>query len=339
MLIQELTLWTDKLKEGYALGLQFYKSEKQKLPQVIKKIAFVGMGGSGIVGRLLKTFLDQQSSCPVIIVDGCLIPQSIDQDTLVIVMSYSGNTWETLMSVEQLQKRIIPFIALSHGGKLREKAFLHDFAYAQLPSSLTPRSSLGHALGFTWALFEQLGIMQGKRAFELSSKATDYLITTYQEESYFEPFVYSVDNKPFFHIWGISGFTDAVAYRAQTQFNENSKVHCVASSFPELCHNLLVGFSKPEENQLIVVFAINGMHEALTKALGVTMGLLEERGVSLYKPAILGDTLEEQLLAVILWADFASYYLARARGVDAMPVHIIDELKERHKQQNIGNQG
>lgn len=337
MMLQEIGLWTQKLQQGYSVAKEFCKQQKTFLAQDIKKIAFVGMGGSGIAGRIIQTLLSRQCGLPVIIVDSCQVPLTIDKETLTIVMSYSGNTWETLMAFEQLVIQDSPIIAMSHGGLLRDRALALGLPFVQAPTSLTPRSSLGSSLGFLCGLFDYMKLMKGEQTFELFCRIADKLVDRYSIESSIEPFIYAVDARDSFYLWGISGYTDAVAYRAQTQFNENSKIPVICNYFPELCHNFLVGFSSVMNRPLIITFTVNEVHETLKKALDVTTGLLEERGVSLYKPPLLGDTFEEQLLALIIWADYASYYLARIRGIDAQPVLIIDELKKRHQQNNIGN--
>jgi len=93
MVLKDVSLWSEKLKEGLELSLEFYAKEKARLPRHVKKIAFIGMGGSGIAGRILKTFLDRKAGVTTIIVDSPEIPAHLDSDTLAIVVSYSGNTW------------------------------------------------------------------------------------------------------------------------------------------------------------------------------------------------------------------------------------------------------
>lgn len=336
MMLNELTLWAEKLRIGFSLGQECYKENKVRLPAKITKLFFVGMGGSGIAGKIIKTIFDQQAKIPLFIIDSPVLPAYIDQESLVIVASYSGNTWETVIAFEQLRAKNIPLIILSHGGILRKKATIYGLPFVELPSSLTPRSSLGNTLGFLCGLLEPLGIIAGKRLCDLFCRACDILLAHYVQEQQFEHFLLAATNRSFFYIWGVSNSTDAVAYRAQTQFNENSKIPVVSSVFPELCHNLLVGFTQCESNPLLLVLTLPSTDHLLTKALDITMNLVKERGATLYKPMFLGNTFEEQLLAVILWADFASYFLAKARHIDAQPVHIIDILKERQKQHNIG---
>ena len=63
--------------------------------------------------------------------------------------------------------------------------------------------------------------------------------------------------------------------------------------------------------------------------------ILSQRGVRLYKIPVLGDTFEHQLFDIIFWADFASYFLGLAKGVDVVSVEIIEQLKQAHRQKGI----
>jgi hypothetical protein len=73
----------------------------------------------------------------------------------------------------------------------------------------------------------------------------------------------------------------------------------------------------------------------LNFAIDATSELFREKGVILYKPPILGDTWEGQLFHIILWSDFASYFLGIKRGVEIAPVNIISELKAKQQEKGI----
>ncbi|MCK4651191.1 SIS domain-containing protein [Candidatus Babeliales bacterium] len=334
-MLQDLILWPKKLKDGFDLAHNFYFQHSSKLPKTVNKIAFFGKGGSGIAGRIVKTFLDKKSKIPSFVIDSQQIPQFIDTNTLAIVISYSGNTWETVDALEQLTERFIPTIVMAHGGKAAEIAESKNFPFILLPESIQPRAALGYFLGIILSLFELMGIMPTKDLLQTFYKQSDLYIPKLKEESYFSDFFSLLGDSEFFHIWGISGDSDAFAYRAQTQFNENSKVRAVSSVFPECCHNLLVGFTDCKEKPLVMMFYSDFLSSYMSIAIGATSELLKEQGVMLYKPPVLGDNWEGQLFNMILWADFASYFLGKKRGVEVVPVKLIDKLKAKHKEKGI----
>jgi glucose/mannose-6-phosphate isomerase len=334
-MFNELMLWTKKLNDGYELAADFHKLYVNVLPRAPKKIVFVGMGGSGIAGRIFKTFFDQRSEIPVHVVAGPTMPSYVDSQTLAIVISYSGNTWETLDVLKQLSDRHVPLFVLAHGGRAAEIAQLRNIPFTLIPESSTPRSALGIILGFLCCLFEEMNLLPGKQIFDAFYKHASTYLSKFSNESFFEDFINKAKGYDSFHIWGIEGYTDAVAYRSQTQFNENSKVAAVFGSFPEVCHNLIVGFTQFAQKPLVMLCETSFLPAHLDIALDAASELLYEKGVVLYKSPILGDTFEEQLFNIILWSDFASCYLAQERGVQARPNLFIDELKEKQKQKGI----
>jgi len=335
MVLKDVSLWSEKLKEGLELSLEFYAKEKARLPRHVKKIAFIGMGGSGIAGRILKTFLDRKAGVTTIIVDSPEIPAHLDSDTLAIVVSYSGNTWETLNALNALIEKFIPTIVISHNGKASELAAAKNIPLGIIPESATPRSALGHFLGFLGGLLDCIGVLEGKKLVESFIKHSDKYISKYADPAFFKDFLYEANGCDFFHVWGVSGDSAAFAYRAQTQFNENSKIQAVSSVIPELAHNLIVGFSKYQNKPLVVLYYTEFLSANLSAAVHTVCGILKEKGVLLYKPPIFGDNFEEQLFNMILWSDFASCYLGKAREVDVDSVKIIDELKDRFKRNSL----
>jgi glucose/mannose-6-phosphate isomerase len=329
-MLEEVTLWPKKLKDGLDIAHNFHYENSEKIPRNIDKIVFIGMGGSGIAGRVVKTFLDKKCKIPSFIVDSSELPAFVDTNSLAVVVSYSGNTWETVSVLEQLVEKHVPTIALSHGGKVAEIAESKNVPFVLLPESKMPRSALGNFLGFMLGLFDLMSLVDGKKILSEFDKQLSLYMPKFEEDTgYFNDFLDRVNGCEDFQIWGISGDSAAFAYRAQTQFNENSKVHPVTAYFPELNHNLLNGFVKCKTYPLVLFLATEFLPTRLCESADVVCKLLAERGVVLYKPPILGDTWEGQLFHIILWSDFASYYLGKARGVDVERVEIIEELKKR----------
>lgn len=335
MIFRDLSSWPEKLKEGLLLSAQFHTTFKHDFPITLKKYSFFGMGGSGIAGRIVKTFLDQKKDLTSFVIDSSDVPHFVDEETLAIVTSYSGNTWETLEALNQLVTRKIPTIIITHGGRALEYAQASKIPYILLPEALSPRGALGYFLGFLLGLFDLLNQYHGKALVEAFYKHAERYVPVFMNQTYFEEFCCIASGYDFFHVWGVSGESAAFAYRAQTQFNENSKVQAVYAAFPELCHNLIIGFTHIKQPPLALLFHTEFLPQHIKIALEATSELLQEKGVNLYKPPILGDTLEEQLFNIILWSDFASSYLGQKRGVEIIPVRLIDELKVKHKQKGI----
>ena len=95
-------------------------SKGMLLPKTIKSVIACGMGGSAIAGDILCAYM-KNSSLPVTVVRDYQLPPWIDEETLVIGMSYSGNTEETLSCVDQALSHHSVVLGITSGGKLKEK--------------------------------------------------------------------------------------------------------------------------------------------------------------------------------------------------------------------------
>jgi len=333
MMLQELNLWGEKVRDGVALAQDFYQDFGSRLAKHPKKILFVGMGGSGIAGRIMKVFFDNKTDMRTEVITTPVLPAYVSTDSLAFVISYSGNTWETISVLESLTQKHVPTVVLAHGGKAISIAQNNNMPYVILPESLTPRSSLGTFLGFLAQLSSQMGFIDGEKMVAELLKTIDIYVPLFTETGYFAQFIDMVNDYDLVHVWGISGDSSAVAYRAATQFNENAKLSAVYSEYPELAHNLLVGITgKTQQKPIVILFQTDFLPGNTLSALNGMCDILKKNKVILYKPPVLGDTFYSQLFSMILWGDFASYYLGKERGVDIEAVAVIEELKKKQKE-------
>ena len=335
MVLEDLQKWQDKLTTGTELALKFHREQGKRLPENPKKIAYFGMGGSGIAGKILKTYFGMQEGIDAEVYHSPTVPPSINNECLAFVTTYSGNTWETVVALKELIARGVPTLVVTHGGRALQLAKEYDLMCVEMPEAVSPRGALGYFLGFFLTLLDEMKLIDGKSKISQYVQHCEDQIATFIRPDYFEPFIQSVGKRDFFHIWGVAGESDAFAYRAQTQFNENSKVQSIYTEFPELCHNLVVGFTNYAQPPMVLWLHTGFISDYLKRAVKATELLLGENGVGLYKPAILGDTFDKQLFNIILWSDFASYFLGKARGVEVNPVKLIDSLKKKHQEQGI----
>jgi glucose/mannose-6-phosphate isomerase len=332
-MLKELNLWSVKVRDGVSLAKDFYTDFGSRLPKHPKKVLFVGMGGSGIAGRIMKGFFDKKTDMRTEVITSSTLPAYVSTDSLAFVVSYSGNTWETVNVLESLIKKHIPTVVLAHGGKAIALAQSHNIPYVIFPESLTPRSALGTFLGFLAQIFNHMGFIDGDKMITELLKAIDTYVPLFSERGYFDQFLTMVKDYDTIHVWGVSDDTAAVAYRVATQCNENAKMQAVYSEYPELAHNLLAGITgKCAKNPMVMLFNSEFLPENVNTALDAICEILRKNKVILYKPPVLGDTFHSQLFSMILWGDFASYFLGKERGVTIEAVAVIEELKKLQKE-------
>ena len=88
----------------------------------IDRVVIVGMGGSAIGGDLVRSLAQSESKVPVIIHRDYGMPAFVDDRTLLIASSYSGNTEEVLSAFELTLKTGAKKLVMTTGGRLKDMA-------------------------------------------------------------------------------------------------------------------------------------------------------------------------------------------------------------------------
>ena len=133
-------------------------------------------------------------------------------------------------------------------------------------------------------------------------------------------------------IYGVQDFSDVVAYRWRTQFNENSKVLASHQAFPELNHNEVVGWQGLLPSTLepwVVLLRDRQELGRIAQQIDITKAFLQERAAGITEVWSQGQSRLARLFSLLYTGDFTSYYLALLRGVDPKPVEAIDHLKSQ----------
>jgi Glucose-6-phosphate isomerase len=106
----------------------------------IDHIVFAGMGGSGSIGDSISGILSK-SDIHVTNVKGYLLPKTVDERTLVVVTSVSGNTDESLTILKSVIKTPAKIASFSSGGKFETFCSENDIFFQSIPMTHSPRAS------------------------------------------------------------------------------------------------------------------------------------------------------------------------------------------------------
>ena len=302
----------------------------------VNKVVVLGMGGSAIGGDLVRTLVQEESRVPVFVHRDYGLPAFVDEKTLLIASSYSGNTEETLSGFESALKTRAKKIVMTTGGKLADMAGKNNVPVFRIEYKAQPRAALGFSFIPAFGVMQKLGFIGDKspdveeavRGMEMLSANLDETIDTdYNPAKGLALRLYG--NLPV--VYG-AGIASEAARRWKTQINENSKAWAFYEVFPELNHNAVVGFPLPEEiaSRIRVVFLRSpSYNERIKLRYEVTAELLKQAGVSYEYVDAEGGSPLAQMTGLILMGDYVSYYLAVLYGEDPSPVKVIDYLKEK----------
>jgi glucose/mannose-6-phosphate isomerase len=327
--------------EHYAQAAKLAKTFSVDYPKP-DTIVVAGMGGSGIGGELLKDWTRDRITVPIEVCKEYSLPAYAHRNTLVFVVSYSGETEETLSVFSDAIKRKCMIICVSSGGKLHEFAERLSFPHLLVPSGMAPRVTLPYLFIPLITTLEKIGLVSG--VDNEISETTRILEQVSMENSPEKPLSRNFSKKLATGINGTIpavygfGFYRTAAQRLKTQFNENSKNPAKWESFPELNHNEIVGWEEAKEfAECFSAIFIRDSEEPVEihQRIEATKGLMKRQIKKLFDVYSSGESRLAKMTSVICTGDFVSVYLAILRGVDPTPVKTITLLKQELKRSGV----
>ncbi len=301
----------------------------------VDKVVILGMGGSAIGGDMVRRLALAESKVPVWVHRDYGLPPFVDRNTLVIASSYSGNTEETLSAFTTSLKTPAKKLALTTGGKLKQLAEKGGIPVLVIDYQAPPRAAFPHSFVTLVGIFQRLGLFKDKSAdlkqalAILNKLARDLAETT--------PRLSNPAKQLATRLWGhlavIYGaeVLSEVAQRWKSNINENSKAWAAFELFPELNHNAVVGYEFPPEVKERVFVVL--LHSALFSPRSqlryqATARLLDESGISHELVEAAGKTPLAQVLSLVLFGDYVSFYLAILNKTDPTPLDSVDFVKQ-----------
>lgn len=322
-------------KEWEHVQLQASVLDAPDGPTAITRIIVAGMGGSALAALMAKSWLYDRLSVSFEVLREYDLPAYVDQSTLVIASSYSGNTEETLECLRQAQDKSAVVGVLAAGGGLVEKAEKGSLPRVIIPAGLQPRMAVLFNLRALVALLVSFGIIPSDTNDELSHLA-DWLRT---ETANWLPDVstdmnqakrlalLAVGKTPV--IYG-GRLTGPVAYKWKISWNENAKNVAFCNVYPETNHNEFIGWASHPVDKPFAVFDLRSSfeHDRILKRFEITDKLLSGRRPKATPVNLMGDTPLAQMLWGSILADFVSIYVAILNGVNPTPVDLVESLKK-----------
>lgn len=301
----------------------------------IGSVVVTGMGGSALAALIVKVLLKNELSVPFDIIRGYDLPAYVNERTLVIASSYSGNTEETLSAFEQAEMKGAQIGILASGGKLMNKAKESDIAHVSLPAGAQPRMATIYNLRGLFALLENFGVTGHKWLDELSNlsewlqeETAKWLPDVSTDQNYAKQLALEgIGKSPIFYG---SPLTAPLAYKWKISWNETAKNIAFWNEFPEFNHNEFMGWvSHPIEKPFAVFDLASSFDSArVAQRFELTDRILSGKRPHAHTIELKGETPLAQLLWGAILADFTSAYAAVLNNVDPTPVVLIERLKK-----------
>jgi len=293
-------------------------------------IVLTGLGGSAAGGDFLRCLVEAQGSIPFVVNRDYQLPGFVGRGSLVICSSYSGNTEETLSAYVDAKQRGATIVAHTSGGQLADMAREDGFPVIQITGGQPPRTALGFMFVPGVYLLETMGVLPAQDYVEAFA-ALDHCTELCGQDSPFETnpakqLAQQLEGK-MIAVYGLGNMPGAVANRWKGQINENAKNLVMASTYPELNHNEVLGwmssFLQGASWHLVV------LRDGIESAKMATRDRVTKEiiGTPFTDVVAHGRDLLSRMLWLAHFGDYVSLYLAALNRVDPENIDAINTLK------------
>ena len=315
------------LEIGKAIALKNQYSD-------IHNVVVAGMGGSAIGGDVAKLLCKNELKVPMVVSRNYTLPGWVNENTLVICSSYSGNTEETLAAFEHARDKGAQIVGISTGGTLSEKMAEFELDLVTIPGGLQPRAALAFSLVPMLFLMKQTGLI-GSETMDQLPGAASFIASIrdgYGKQSEDNP-TYSLAQRIYKTIPVIYGETDAtgtLAVRFKGQLNENAKMLAYCNELPEMNHNEIVGFKNNQDilNHISIIWLKDEKdHPRTAVRQESSQEIIYDLCANHEVVSAVGDSVATRFLHLIHYGDWVSYWCAILHQTDPTPVKKVDRLK------------
>ena len=314
--------FTNHLTEAMEIG---NVSELHKTDKKFSNILICGLGGSGIGGTIVNDIVSPLSNIPISATKDYSVPNFVDENTLVIASSYSGNTEETIFALQKCIERNAEICVVTSGGKLKDIAIKNNFNHIIIPGGHPPRAMFGYAFTELFYVLNHYGVIDD--SFQNDFKNAIKILNTEKQEIQKQAILLAekmYNQTPVIYV--ANGF-EGVAIRFRQQINENSKMLCWHHVVPEMNHNELLGWRTNVDNLAVVYFRNKSDYDRNQIRIDINKKVISKFTNNITEIWSKGDSVIENTLYHINLGDWVSWYLSEMNNVDAIEIDVINYLK------------
>ena len=300
----------------------------------IRGVVIAGMGGSALAADMIKVLVGDELRLPLEVVKGYRLPSHVDSSTLVVAISHSGNTEETLECYRQARVRGAVMGVLGTGGELIRLAEQDNVLRACVPGGVQPRMSTVYHLRALLKILQQYNLISSRVYDEIADAASwlgdwlnEWAAERPEEHNYAKQLAQKTVGKTAVFYGG--ELTASIAYKWKISWNETAKNVAFCSQYPEFNHNEFIGWSSHPIDKPFAIFDLQSSFEQprVTERMELSDRMLSGMRPKATQVSLVGDNLVQQFLWGIALADMTSIYGAILNGVDPTAGDLIEKFK------------
>lgn len=317
----------------FETGIKLAKDAK--IRKNFRSICVSGMGGSSLPADLLETYVarlreqDSKNNRPFRIIKnrGYKLPVEAYENCLNIFISYSGNTEETLNSLEEAIQKKLPSLGIAHGGKLVDICQKNKIPFIIVPLVSQPRYATGYFIGILLQLLANGDLIEKTFSKEIILSVEKLGQITKKLERPGKILAGKIKGTtPLIHT---TEKFQCVGRVGKIKINENAKTPCFYNYYPELNHNEMLGYTLPQAKFFMLTLVDKKENPRIERRMKITAKLLKEKGIA----GTLIDIPNNENMFLAMFSslalfDWISYYLALGYQQDPTPVAMVEDLKK-----------
>jgi glucose/mannose-6-phosphate isomerase len=302
-------------------------------PARIENVVVLGMGGSGVAGDILAATAGPFLPVPIVVSKDYELPNFVGEASLVFVVSFSGNTEETVEAASEAAVEGAKIVAVTQGGEVGRLARSWGVPVVEVPTDIPqPRAGLGALAVPPLIVLEEIGLFPGAQqwvdlAVEQLRARRDELMAGDDPAQQLARTI----GRTFPIVYGGGSVGAVAAQRWKNQINENAKAPAFWNAHPELCHNEVAGWGQHGDVTRQAFTLVNLRHDyehpQVMRRFDVVNAMVDEVVASVEEVRAEGEGQLAQLLDLILVGDFVALHLAAQEGLDPGPVPALDHIK------------
>ncbi len=306
-------------------------SKNIKVGGKFENVVICGIGGSTLAASIFSSWLNSfEKNIPLVYVHRAYgLPSLVTEKSLIICISYSGDTEEPVSALEEAIQKKLTVVGIATGGKVLELCKKHNLPIIIIPPGIQPRCATGYLFTSLFKILANSGIIEDK-SNEISEMAEELKKLNLEKEG--KKIAKKMVNK--IPIIYASNRLKTLARAWKIKLNENSKIPAFFNYFPELNHNEMVGFTNAEliKNFYIIILRDKNDHLRNLKRMDLFAKLMKTKGINVEFVYIKEGNFLLKIFSTLILGDWASYYLALEYQIDPTPVKIVEEFKKKLKE-------
>jgi glucose/mannose-6-phosphate isomerase len=300
----------------------------------LRSVAIVGMGASGLAGDVAAAYGAPRAPVPIWAGHHSELPAFVGPYTLVIALSWSGTTGETVSAVAAALEAGAPAVVVTGGGALADLAAASGLTRFTLPPGLpAARTALGAMVVPVLLTLAHIGLIPeatpslASTAAALARRRDALAASPGPAEE-----VARLIGRTIPLIYGASGLGAVAARRWKHQINLNAKTPAFCSVQPELSHDEVAGWGQHGDmtRQIFTLITLRqaGEPPAVARQFELANDITDEVMANILSVWAEGDDDLGRFFDHALFGDFVSLHLAGREGIDPGPTPVVDDLRQ-----------